>query len=105
MVPFFAIYHPIVTFGGVHATYAHWLFRIACVLPLLPRISWPVPDRGILTQFLIFVGILSLVAFWGDPTKEIRTSFSQPCASTCDAEESSFWGAFSRKAYVCAATN
>ena len=40
-----------------------------------------------------------------DPTAEVRTSFSQPCAPRCDEVETSFWGGFERKAYVCSASN
>merc|ERR1719410_2574847 len=45
------------------------------------------------------------VALAMDPTKEQRLSYGQPCAPACDEMETSFWGTFTRKRYVCTAGN
>ena len=110
-LPFAALYHPVVTYGRYHALYAMWAFRAICALPLLRRLSMPRPDVGLLLQMLLFVGGMGTLSLC-DPTQETRTSFGQPCSSegvtslltgsACAVEESSFWGAFSRKKFVCA---
>jgi len=104
-IPFLTIFHPVVTIAGMHATYAHWTFRALCCTPLISRLARPRPDKQMLFQMILFVGVITGIALLADPTKEIRTSFSQPCAPKCSVDESSFWGGFSRKAYVCKSTN
>jgi len=104
-VPFMALYHPLVTAAGFHASYALWAFRAICCLPLLPKLGSPRPAKGLLAQMLVYVIPLAYVAFAMDPTQEKRSSYGQPCAPACEEMESSFWGAFTRKRYVCQASN
>ena len=111
-LPFVALFHPIVTYGRHHALYAMWALRAICALPLLRRLALPRrPDLSLLLQTLLFVGGVGALSLC-DPTQETRTSFGQPCASEgvtslltgspCAVVESSFWGAFRRKKFVCA---
>lgn len=105
-VPFLFIFHPLVTALKFHAAYALWAMRLVCAFPLLSRISWPrLPSRALLWPIVAYVLAFVLLAAIGDPKQEQRTSFSQPCRRTCGQSETSFWGAFTRRAHVCEAEN
>ena len=109
-IPFLVLFHPLVTFAGLHASYAMWSFRIACALPLLPRLVPPArarPDAKVLAHILLFVGCMCLIACLGDPSSERRTSYAQACIrkSRGGELESSFWGGFERRAFVSSALN
>jgi hypothetical protein len=105
-VPFMAIFHPLVTAGGFHASYAMWAFRGLCLLPLFSRLGGPPrTDPPLFRQMAAFAISSCLIACFADPAHETRTSFSQPCLRRCGEIESSFWGAFTRKATVCPADN
>lgn len=106
-VPFLILYHPMVTAGGLHASYAMWSFRFICAVPLLSRLGVPRPDKTVLAQMVVYVFCMVVIASCCDPTLEKRTSFGQPCApdALCNEMESSFWGGFSRKKFTCIASN
>ena len=127
------LFHPLVTFLKFHAALSLWLLRLACLLPLLPRIlsatrlargkgggasntpgpaSWP-DHFSVVKHLAAFVLAIVLIAALGDPTAERRTSFGQPCirnsggkaGTGCPQLESCFWGGFARRAYVCTKDN
>lgn len=102
-LPFLVIFHPIVTFAQYHALYAMWALRVVCAWPLMRRLGAPRPEKALLVQMLAFVGGICALALC-DPTSETRTSYGQPCVKAggaCVVKESCFWGAFSRKKFVC----
>jgi len=113
-VPFTLIYHPLVTFSGLHASYAMNAFRAICLAPIALKairksgsyvfkspLSKEDDDSIIYRQLFIYVFGIVLVALACTPEDEVRTSFSQECCSDCKANETSFWGAFNRTKYAC----
>jgi hypothetical protein len=121
-LPFLAIFHPLVTFGELHASYAMWALRLGCAAPLLAAVlgaegsplgAWAralrsgQPETAVMRQMAAYALGMLLVAASSDPTAERRTSFSQPCARDrdCATDETSFWGAFTRKAHTCTRDN
>lgn len=129
-LPFLLIFHPLVTFLKLHAAYSLWILRLLCTVPLVPHIraafsavvaprKKPSPSAAsadhsaVFRHLSVFVLSIVLIAILGDPTAERRTSFSQPCfrnsgrqkGGSCPQMESSFWGGFARKAYVCTNDN
>jgi hypothetical protein len=119
--PFTAIYHPLVTFAGCHASVAMWALRAVCAAPLLPRLRLnalpgALADGALLAQWCCYLLIMVGTGLAFDPAAEVRHSFSQACSSggaggaaQCAAEEGAFWGGFGpdyvRKVHVCPATN
>jgi len=121
--PFTAIYHPLVTFAGCHASAAMWALRAVCAVPLLPRLrltalpAGVLADGSLLAQWLLYLLVMVGTGLTFDPAAEVRHSFSQACsgggggggAAQCAAEEGAFWGGFgpeyARKVHVCPATN
>jgi len=107
-IPFFAVYHPLVTYAGLDGGVALWTLRAACILVLLPRFSIAAsnPDPKLLRQLCVYAALMLMIAVGFDPTAETRTSFGQPCVKgKCSGTESSFWGAYTRRAAVCPASN
>ena len=121
-LPFLAIFHPLVTFGELHASYAMWALRLGCAAPLLAAVlgaegsplgAWAralrsgQPETAVMRKMAAYALGMLLVAASSDPTAERRTSFSQPCARDrdCATDETSFWGAFTRKAHTCTRDN
>ena len=126
-IPFLVLFHPLVTLLKFHAAISLWVLRLACILPLLPRIlasirlarskakpnTTPSDHLAVVVHLAVFVLAIVLISALGDPTSERRTSFGQPCirnsggtaGNGCPQLESCFWGGFARKAYVCTKDN
>ncbi len=112
-LPFCLIYHPLVTACRLHASLALNILRIICVAILFSYL-WSQRTLGrlrvgvthsqsnpVMAMLVLgFALFLTGTALFVNGSAVVRTSFGQPFGG-CLMQESSFWGAFQRRQFVC----
>ena len=110
--PFTFIYHPLVTFAGIHSLVALESLRILCAFTICRLMmrsnfiwNWKPLKSFLFFQIALFIVTMALISFLGNPAAVSRTSFSQPLPPSpadCNQLETYFWGELERPKYLCA---